>query len=99
MRSIPLVLALGAALCASAASAEVLKIGDAPPTVVQSGDRPQRGMSAEQVETRYGEPMTRVPAVGEPPISSWQYPGYTVYFEGRYVLHSVEHSAAADTAR
>jgi hypothetical protein len=30
-----------------------------------------------------------VPAVGEPPISRWEYTGYTVYFEHDLVLHSV----------
>jgi hypothetical protein len=93
MRPLLPLLALGALLIAAPAQAEVLKIGDAPPTVVQLGERPERGMNADVVAARFGEPMARNPAVGEPPISSWEYPGYTVYFEGPFVLHSVEHSA------
>lgn len=51
--------------------------------------RPGRGMSAAAVAARYGEPRERTPAVGEPPISRWHYPGFTVYFEGDTVIHSV----------
>lgn len=73
--------------------AEVLSIDGAEPAVVQHGERPTRGMSAERVEALFGEPLTKTPAVGDPPISSWDYPAYTVYFEGRYVLHAVDHRA------
>lgn len=50
---------------------------------------PQRGQSMETVEARYGAPEQRKPAVGEPPITRWQYPEFTVYFEGDRVIHSV----------
>lgn len=74
------------------ASADVLKIGDQAPVVVQGGDRPQRGMSQAQVEARFGAPEGREAPVGEPPISRWIYPEYTVYFEHQYVLHAVDHA-------
>lgn len=51
--------------------------------------RPTRGMSMVQVEQRFGEPEQRWPAVGEPPISRWTYPRYTVYFEHDRVLNAV----------
>jgi hypothetical protein len=51
--------------------------------------RPARGMSAAQVEHRYGTPVEKLAAVGQPPIIRWVYPGFTVYFEDRHVLHSV----------
>lgn len=38
---------------------------------------------------RFGAPNIRVPAVGDPPISSWEYPQFTVYFEFDRALHSV----------
>lgn len=53
------------------------------------GEVPVRGMTKQQVEARFGAPLERIPAVGEPPISRWVYPDYTVYFEHQYVLHSV----------
>ena len=51
-------------------------------------ERPQRGMSMDAVENRFGEPMARVPAVGQPPISRWEYAEFIVYFEHNLVLHA-----------
>jgi hypothetical protein len=50
---------------------------------------PARGMTMEQVSTKFGTPVTKVPAVGKPPISRWEYPGFIVYFEANHVIHSV----------
>ena len=50
---------------------------------------PTRGMTMEQVSTKFGTPVTKVPAVGKPPISRWEYPGFIVYFEANHVIHSV----------
>ena len=50
---------------------------------------PARGMTMEQVATKFGTPVTKVPAVGKPPISRWEYPGFIVYFEAEHVIHSV----------
>lgn len=50
---------------------------------------PQNGIKKSQVEERFGEPVERREAVGEPPISSWVYEDYVVYFEGDRVLRSV----------
>lgn len=69
--------------------AQVIKIDGNPPVVAQRGDLPKRGMSQKQVRSKYGEPVQRKAPVGKPPISSWQYPDFTVYFEGPWVLHTV----------
>lgn len=53
---------------------------------------PVRGMNKSAVAAEFGEPLNRSPAVGMPPISSWDYPEYTVYFEYEWVLHSVLNS-------
>lgn len=52
-------------------------------------DLPVRGMNKQQVEARFGAPLEKIPAVGEPPISRWVYADYTVYFEHQYVIHTV----------
>ncbi len=52
-------------------------------------DKPSRGQTMATVESRYGAPQQTVPAVGQPPITRWIYDGFTVYFEGNVVLHSV----------
>lgn len=51
--------------------------------------RPVRGMSATQVLEQFGLPDSKTGPVGDPPISSWRYPQYTVYFESETVIHSV----------
>lgn len=50
---------------------------------------PARGMTMEQVSTKFGAPVSKTPAVGKPPISRWEYPGFVVYFENDHVIHSV----------
>jgi hypothetical protein len=50
---------------------------------------PTRGMTMDQVAAKFGAPVTKVPAVGKPPISRWEYPGFIVYFEANHVIHSV----------
>jgi len=67
----------------------------APPanTVTETTSQtiPGRGMHMDQVEARFGAPLEKIPAVGEPPISRWVYSDYTVYFERDIVLDSVIH--------
>ncbi|MCB1864800.1 MAG: hypothetical protein KDG50_05180 [Chromatiales bacterium] len=92
MRILPLI-SLTAALTAPVAShADVLlldSINRAPPNSSAGLERPAGGESMETVLSRYGEPSRRVAAVGEPPISRWVYPQFTVYFEHSLALHSV----------
>ena len=51
--------------------------------------RPTRGMTMARVESAFGAPSDRRGAVGEPPISRWEYPGFTVFFEHEHVIHTV----------
>jgi hypothetical protein len=55
---------------------------------------PARGMTMTQVASKFGDPVTKVPAVGNPPISRWEYPGFVVYFERDHVIHSVVSGSA-----
>lgn len=52
-------------------------------------DRPQRGTAMSTVQNRFGEPVNRHPAVGQPPITRWDYPGFSVFFEHDLVIHAV----------
>ncbi len=72
------------------ASAEVIHIpvGQQAPEK-RDLPRPIRGMSAESVLEQFGLPSGKSAPVGDPPISIWQYPDYTVYFESETVIHSV----------
>jgi hypothetical protein len=51
--------------------------------------RPKSGMSMANVEAAYGTPTEKHGAVGEPPITRWDYPGFSVYFEHETVIHTV----------
>ena len=55
----------------------------------EDGSRPVRGTTQTQVEAKYGSPVTKMAAVGDPPISRWEYPDFTVYFEYDRVIHAV----------
>lgn len=50
---------------------------------------PRRGVSMAAVEQQFGAPKHRDPAVGNPPITRWDYDGFSVFFEHQLVLHSV----------
>ncbi|PSF04942.1 hypothetical protein C7H09_18165 [Marinobacter fuscus] len=50
---------------------------------------PARGMSDTAVRARWGAPRNIRGPVGHPPISHWQYNGFTVYFENHHVVHAV----------
>lgn len=52
-------------------------------------DKPVRGMPMSRVRNLYGEPEQRYAPVGEPPITRWDYPGFSVFFEHDHVLHAV----------
>jgi len=66
---------------------DMKSIGDQPSDV----SRPRHGASMDSVLQRFGEPSSRLPAVGQPPITRWNYPDFTVYFEYQHVIHSVVH--------
>ncbi len=54
-----------------------------------SVQRPERGSSMEQVLANYGKPEHKSTPVGKPPITRWDYPKFSVYFENDHVIHSV----------
>jgi len=59
--------------------------------VSESADIPKLGLDMQKVEAQFGEPTQRLDSVGEPPITRWIYPTFTVFFEHDKVLHSVIH--------
>ena len=57
-------------------------------TFEQAG-KPTRGMSQESVQANFGAPQSTVAAVGDPPISRWEYAEFVVFFEYDRVIHAV----------
>ena len=58
-------------------------------STVASAVTPARGSTMDNVRAKFGSPSQEVPAVGKPPITRWEYPGYVVFFEYDKVLHTV----------
>jgi len=54
---------------------------------------PRNGITMSQVRQQFGNPVSELPAVGDPPITRWDYGGFSVFFEHDLVLHSVVHRA------
>jgi hypothetical protein len=77
------------ALLASSARAETITDGDQVAVRASDIARPTRGMTMHAVEAKFGAPQERHPAVGQPPISRWDYPGFSVFFEHDRVIHAV----------
>ncbi|MEO6185887.1 MAG: phosphodiesterase [Steroidobacteraceae bacterium] len=82
-------LALLLVLCATPLSAETLLVGDQVQIKPAGITLPQRGSSMTTVESRFGAPRERHAAVGKPPITRWDYNGFSVYFEYQHVVHAV----------
>jgi len=79
-----LLLALSAA---TPALAETLSTDTGNPAA--SGGNPNRGSTMAAVQGRFGEPTQRHATIGNPPITRWDYPQFSVYFENDRVLHAV----------
>ena len=82
-------LLLAAVLASSLAGAETIAVDSGIAVKESDVVTPTRGMTMDQVATKFGTPVSKVPAVGKPPISRWEYPGFVVYFEHDHVIHSV----------
>jgi outer membrane protein assembly factor BamE (lipoprotein component of BamABCDE complex) len=50
---------------------------------------PYKGMKQSEVREAYGEPMTVHATVGQPPITRWDYPRFSVFFEYQATIHAV----------
>ena len=71
------------------ATADSLLLDGLDVASASSHSRPVRGTNMERVQADFGAPTSQQAAVGEPPISRWDYPNFTVYFEYDLVMHAV----------
>jgi hypothetical protein len=71
------------------ASAETLVVNDQVVVAPTEVARPVRGSTMATVEARFGAPQSRHEAVGSPPITRWDYAGFSVFFEKDRVIHAV----------
>lgn len=71
------------------ARADTLLIDSIDASKATESSRPHAGMSMDKVEAQFGAPVEKHAAVGEPPITRWDYPSFSVYFEYQLVIHAV----------
>lgn len=86
---LPVLLAGLLLVVAAPASADTLLLDSVDQSRAADSAQPERGMTMQQVEARFGAPVQRRSAVGQPPITRWEYSGFVVYFESRHVIHAV----------
>ena len=80
-------------LCATADTI-VVPIGTQGDASIQT---PNRGVAMSAVVRQFGQPKAISKGVGDPPITTWQYDDFNVYFEYDKVIHSVKNpSPTAD---
>jgi len=84
-------LALVGSLCSNGGTvlADTLLVTSVDAAQATEAERPARGSSMANVEARFGRPSARSNAVGQPPITRWDYPDFAVFFEYQHVVHSV----------
>jgi len=83
-------LAVVACGLAGFASAETLQMeGTDNASRFEHAGKPSRGMTQANVESKFGQPGSREEAVGDPPISRWEYADFVVFFEYDRVIHAV----------
>jgi hypothetical protein len=88
--------ALVALLCLTGTAHAELAVDDGKVTVLPANTpQPARGALMKTVEKQFGPPTTKHPTVGKPPITRWDYAGFSVFFEGDRVIDSVVTSDAA----
>lgn len=81
----------GVAMTANADTLLMDTIQSAPANSKSGLQRPRSGASMATVRSQFGEPSSVKSAVGDPPITRWVYPSYTVYFEHENVIDTVVH--------
>ena len=95
-------LLLPAALCLPLAAVGQSTEGEVPVVVITGSTAPpsspilpSKGMNKSTVVARYGQPSSKRAPVGgssrqQPPITRWDYDGYSVFFEYDHVVDSVQ---------
>lgn len=75
--------------CSAIAEEVRIPLGQQNATPEWRTQQPARGSTKAQIEAQYGQPDSRNGPTGDPPIYYWEYPDFTVYFEGEHVIHAV----------
>ncbi len=93
--SLGAVLAVSAQMMPMTAQADILSIGPNA-KVLKKANMPKHGQSMQVVSKKFGAAQRVKTSKGKvtkrnPKITSWDYSGFTVFFENAHVIHSVIH--------
>jgi hypothetical protein len=82
-----------ASLLPAAARADMVQMPAGSSSSVSTAS-PRKGETMSEVARQFGEPQTKHPAVGgdsdkHPPITRWDYNGFSVFFEHSHVVDTV----------
>jgi len=72
--------------------ADVISIAEpsySTPNSAEGVIRPINGITMSAVEQKFGVAEHKSDTIGEPPITVWTYPDFSVFFEHNIVIHSV----------
>ena len=95
MRKDLLMIALGLSLISVRSGAEALAMPESSSAALsQRASLPTKGTSMADVQKKFGEPAAKQPTVGgdtakHPPITRWDYAGFSVIFEKDKVIDAV----------
>ena len=89
MKTTMLVALLCGFASSGAAIAETLVVNDQLSLRDSTVERPKRGSTMTDVEKHFGAPVEKHATVGTPPITRWDYSGFSVFFEHDRVIHAV----------
>ncbi|MES0872661.1 hypothetical protein [Sinimarinibacterium thermocellulolyticum] len=97
MHTVTRLLVVVASVFACSAYADVLSLPGDPAAAISA---PSRGMHQSAVVRQFGEPLRRHPPVGggkprQPPITRWDYDGWSVFFENDIAIDVVVKDAPA----
>lgn len=76
-------------LLSGVAAAETIVVDGQVAVRTTDVERPARGSTMNSVEQRFGAPSSKHAAVGQPPITRWDYARFAVFFENDRVIHAV----------
>ncbi len=76
-------------LWGTAATAETMVVDDQVVVRPTTVELPARGQKMSAVEAKFGAPQTRHATVGTPPITRWDYAGFSAFFEHDRLIDAV----------
>ncbi len=50
---------------------------------------PKKGDTMDNIRFKFGNPNNERFPVGNPPITQWEYNGFSVFFEHQHVIHAI----------